>query len=231
MSAHAEVLVWGDFALFSRPEFKSERVTYPVMTPSAARGFLEAIFWKPEMRWEIREISVLKPIRTMTLLRNEIEDRQSKSPFCVEDRRQPRTSLVLRDVAYLLRADIRVKPHSRHNLAAYRDQFQRRLDRGGCHHAPCLGTREFAGYFAKATGTEQPIDHSETIGTMLFDIAFCQDAKKNEMRFRTHDAEGVRTAKGYAEPLFFQANLEQGVLTVPPEMYRNLYEREDVHAS
>src|SRR4051812_15846567 len=102
LDAIFDVRLGADLACFSRPELKVERVSYPVMTPSAARGVLEAIFWKPEIRWEIREIRLLKPIRFITLLRNELDRRQGGGPIFVEEQRQQRSSLILKDVEYVV---------------------------------------------------------------------------------------------------------------------------------
>src|SRR6266566_682904 len=129
------VKVWGAFACFTRPELKAERVSYPVMTPSAARGVLEAVFWKPEFAWRVREIWVLKEIRRFSVLRNEVNHREWKT--------MQRHTLALRDVAYLIRADIAVKPGVGEDPAKYRDQFRRRAERGQCYHRPYLGCREF----------------------------------------------------------------------------------------
>ena len=118
----AAVKLEGELACFTRPEFKVERITYPVMTPSAARGALEAIFWKPEFRWEIREIWVLKPIKERAIMRNEVDSRQSMNikGFFVEDRRQQRTSLFLKDPSYLVFADIRLKEGIDYQRKIYR---------------------------------------------------------------------------------------------------------------
>src|SRR3712207_3041015 len=94
LDAIFDVRLGAELACFARPELKVERVSYPVMTPSAARGFLEAIYWKPEMRWEIREIRLLRPVRFVTLLRNELEGRQGTGPIFVEEQRQQRSSLI-----------------------------------------------------------------------------------------------------------------------------------------
>jgi CRISPR-associated protein Cas5d len=90
-----QLRVWGDYACFSRPEFKVERVSYPVITPSAARGVLEAVFWKPEFRYEIRRVGILKPGLQTVILRNELDDRQGGKPIFIEDKRQQRSSLIL----------------------------------------------------------------------------------------------------------------------------------------
>src|SRR5271167_568676 len=134
------VRVWGEFACFTRPEMKVERVTYPVPTPSAARGILEAIFWKPEFSWQVTRIAVLKPIRYVSILRNEISHRQSfrtalrwaagGGNYRVDDlrNRTQRNALVLRDVDYLITARIVLRPEFGHDAVKYRDQFRRRVN-------------------------------------------------------------------------------------------------------
>jgi CRISPR-associated protein Cas5d len=217
-----KVKVWGEYACFSRPEFKVERVSYPVITPSAARGVLEAIFWKPEFRYELRRIGVLKPGSQTVILRNELEDRQGSKPYFVEDKRQQRSSLILKDVAYLLEADIVLRPHAEGPLPKYLEQFERRLQRGQCHHTPYLGTREFAAHFAPANG-EKPPWLDLPIGTMLFDIAFVPSSERVELEFKR---PGKGVVKGYAQALFFPAEVKGGWLEVPEEKYRELYRLE-----
>src|SRR5690349_3982684 len=127
------VRVWGDFACFTRPEMKVERVSYPVPTPSAARGVLEAIYWKPECTWHIEEIWVLKPVRYFSILRNEVNTRASMRTALAWQKngggydasadRAQRHTLALRDVAYVIRAQPIVKPGIDANVAKFRDQF------------------------------------------------------------------------------------------------------------
>ncbi|MBC7093702.1 type I-C CRISPR-associated protein Cas5, partial [Candidatus Bipolaricaulota bacterium] len=119
------VRIWGEYACFSRPEFKVERVSYPVITPSAARGILEAILWKPEFRYEVRRIGVLKLGTQTAILRNELEDRQGNTPIFVEDKRQQRSSLILKDVDYLVEAEMVLRSHATDPLPKYLDQFRR----------------------------------------------------------------------------------------------------------
>lgn len=218
----------GEYACFSRPEFKVERVSYPVMTPSAARGALEAIFWKPEIRWEIRRIEVLKPIQTQSILRNEVDQQQSprQDSFIVDRRRQQRASLILRDVAYVVEAEMIRQPHAEAPIPKWTSQFERRLERGQCYHRPYLGTREFPASFRPTDGNEQPIDEDRAIGTMLLDIARVPDPDRAEMDFRQHDAEGAHRVSGFARPVFFEADLKGGVLEVPREGYEQLRELE-----
>lgn len=207
-SVPVEVKVWGDFACFTRPEMKVERVSYPVMTPSAARGVLEAIFWKPEFSWHVREIAVLKPIRHFSILRNEVNKRLSPSsdqPFYIEDERTQRHTLGLRDVAYRIRADVALRPGAKDEVAKYRDQFRRRVERGQCFHRPALGCREFAADFGPVGCEDVPISQPARmdLGLMLFDLRF-------------------NGSRGPHEPRFFEAVLESGVLSVPGQLYREV---------
>ena len=232
MEAKLRVKVGGEFACFTRPEFKVERVSYPVMTPSTARGVLEAIFWKPEFRYEIRQVWVLRPIKEFVLLRNELSDRQSSraGPIFIEEKRQQRSSLVLKDVEYLIVADMVLRSHATDHLAKYLSQVERRIEKGQFHHAPYLGTREFAAWFEPSAGNEKPIEMEMNIGTMLFDIAFVESKKRKELEFYKHTQNGAIKSEGYAEPLFFSAKLEKGILRVPAQMYQELYQKENGHA-
>ncbi len=208
------VQVWGDLACFTRPEMKVERVSYEVMTPSAARGVLESIFWKPEMRWQIVSISVLRPIRTFSILRNEVTETISDKTvrkwmngteeplFLADENRAQRHTLALRDVAYRIDAQPVLRDHADQDLAAYRDQFRRRVTRGQCYMRPYLGCREFAAGFGDPDGA-QPISFTGDLGQMLFDLRY--------------DPE-----EGRAEPVFFDARLEDGVLHVPQDLYEEV---------
>lgn len=202
-----QVRVWGDLACFTRPEAKVERVSYPVMTPSAAQGVLAAIFWKPEFEWRVVAIHVLKPIRYFSILRNEINSRQSERAAtswrqggggydAAADRAQ-RHTLALREVEYLIEAQVALKPHADADPAKYRDQMRRRVRDGRCFATPYLGCREFSCAFAEPDGSERPIDVSEDLGPMLLGIAYAPGPS------------------GRGRPRFFDARLEQGVLRVP----------------
>jgi CRISPR-associated protein Cas5d len=216
------VKLWGTFACFTRPEFGAERVSYPVMTPSAARGALEAIFWKPEFAWKIHEIQVLRPIQHFSMVRNEMNSWQSASSakssdyryFADEDRAQ-RHTLGLRDVAYVIKADVELKAHANADAAKYRDQFRRRVKKGQCHHQPYLGTREFSAFFSEPEIDDEPIRHSDELGLMLLDMDFIADSEGSTMEYFTHDDAGAKVTKGRAQPKFFRARLENGVLRVP----------------
>ena len=201
------VRVWGDFACFTRPEMKVERVSYPVMTPSAARGVLEAIFWKPEFTWRVEEVWVMKPIKYFSVLRNEVNRRASEKAAvawpkngggydATADRAQ-RHTLALRDVDYVVRAQVELQPGVADDPAKFRDQFRRRVRDGRCFATPYLGCREFAASFGPADGGEMPIAHSEDLGLMLLDLDYAEDGS------------------GRGAPRFFTARLERGVLRVP----------------
>lgn len=223
------VKVWGKFAMFTRPEFSAERVSYPVMTPSAARGVLEQIHWKPEFRWLVHEIHVLEEIRHFSILRNEVKTHQSDraaktwekngsgSYYADEDRTQ-RHSLCLRDVAYLIKAEIDLKPHET-NMIKHRDQFRRRLEKGQCFQQPYLGTREFSAFFAAPDGTEKAIEHTDDLGLMLFDVEITEDSQGN-LIYLSHDANGKQITTGKSRPKFFQAKLDKGILKVPTSLYQ-----------
>jgi CRISPR-associated protein Cas5d len=201
------VRIWGDLACFTRPEMKVERVSYPVMTPSAARGVLEAIFWKPEFTWRVEEIWVLSDITYFSILRNEVNSRQSERTAAGWSRagggydasadRAQRHTLALRKVDYVIRAQVELRPGVTDDVAKYRDQFRRRVAEGRCFAMPYLGCREFSAAFAPPTGQEQPIDRDEDLGPMLLDIDY------------------TTNGSGHGRPRFFDARLERGVLRVP----------------
>jgi CRISPR-associated protein Cas5d len=220
------VRVWGKYACFSRPEFKVERVSYPIITPSAARGALEAIFWRPEMRYEIRRIGILALGSQTAILRNEISDRQGRSPIVVEAKRQQRSSLVLKDVDYVVEAAVALRPHAKDPPAKYFDQIERRIAHGQYYHTPYLGTREFAADFEPWDG-RRPEPLNLTIGTMLFDLAFVESQSRNELAFRRPNRE--EPANGFAHALFFEARMENGWLNVPADLYHDLYRLEGSH--
>ena len=201
------VKVWGDLACFTRPEMKVERVSYPVITPSAARGVLEAIFWKPEFRWAVREVQVLRPIRYFSILRNELNARQSYTStrrwkrkgegFYADEHRTQRHTLALRDVAYIIKAQLDVKSHIGEDPAKYRDQFRRRVNSGRCFATPYLGCREFSASFSYPTEDDVPLDINEDLGTMLLDLEYSPHGS------------------GAAKPRFFHARLVRGIMQVP----------------
>lgn len=206
----------GDFACFTRPEMKVERVSYDVITPSAARAAFEAIFWKPGIRWHITRIEVLKPIRWISVRRNEVDavvsvdlatevmnrGRGSLGFFVdeVDDdgklkHRQQRAGLLLRDVSYRLHG--RMELHSdeaRANPVKYYAMFERRADRGQCVNQPYLGCREFAARFRRVTDlkSEAPaIEETRDLGWMLYDMDFSTVANPVPKFFRARMDKGA----------------------------------------
>jgi CRISPR-associated protein Cas5d len=192
--------VWGEAALFTRPELKVERVSYPVMTPSAAAGVLEAIFWKPEFAWRVVAIEVLKEIKQFTQRRNETTDLASLAD-AVSGRRRvdtaahrvQRNAVCLRDVAYRIHAHVELRERATKTEAAYRDQFRRRVRRGSCFTQPYLGTREFTAYFGDPDDSPA-IGLTQDLGIML------------------HSVDHSTSPPSFT---WFTARLDRGVLHVP----------------
>jgi CRISPR-associated protein Cas5d len=200
------VQVRGDGALFSRPELKVERVSYPVMTPTAARGVLEAIFWKPQMRYLVLAIEVLKPIRQFTVRRNETHQVVPLGAAVHGDRvdtaanRDQRNAVCLRDVAYRIHAHIDTAAGADKDVAAYRDQFRRRVTRGACFHQPFLGTREFSADFGDPDDCER-IRHTEDLGVMLHTIHFGPPVRMEWFTARLDDGVLHVPARGIQVPV------------------------------
>lgn len=188
------VKVMGDFACFTRPDLKVERMTYPCMTPSAARGILDSILWKPEFQWYVRKIIILNPIKFISVKRNEINAKQGRSPLLIEDRRAQRNSILLKDVAYIIEASVHQEEKSENNPPKkYVEMFRRRVRKGQCWRRPYLGTREFSAEFLEPDGSEIPLDETIPIGSMLFDLFY--------------DMNGV------PEPVFFyDVAIKKGIL-------------------
>jgi len=218
--------VWGDYACFTRPEMKVERVSYDVITPSAARGILEAIYWKPQVRWVIERLHVLRPIHFTNLRRNEVASKASAAnakkamkgtlghplQLIIEEERQQRAATILRDVCYIIEARFELLDVSE-PVAKHYNIFKRRAERGQYFHHPYLGTREFPCDCAWVDG---PIPESELtgerdLGYMLLDIAFSPAEGKD---FDTIDAHlGIQLS---AIPRFFRPVMVDGVIEVPP---------------
>lgn len=207
------IKISGDYACFTRPELKVERVSYDVLTPSAARGILEAIHWKPAIRWVIDAIHVLEPIRFQSIRRNEVGGKapagKIKSAMkrgdledlqlLVDEDRQQRASTVLVRPAYIIEAHFEMtgKAGPDDSEGKHLDIFNRRAARGQCFHQPCLGTREFAAHFElldPGVPLPEAIGETRDLGLMLWDI--------------DHQAEGRPS-------MFFRAKLENGVMKVP----------------
>jgi CRISPR-associated protein Cas5d len=205
MSSKAFTLrVRGELACFSRPELKVERVSYEVMTPAAARGVLEAIVWKPAIRWHIHEIAALAPIRWTSFRRNEVRDIASPRIPCLvadtPDQRSQRNTLALRDVDYVVRCSftLTARAGARDNVPKFEEMFTRRLDKGQHYEPPYLGMREMIADVGPAPETYTPIEEGvdRPLGLMFYDF------------------EPVEIGRG--RPLFFEARLHSGVLRVPP---------------
>jgi CRISPR-associated protein Cas5d len=196
------VQVKGEAALFSRPELKVERVSYPVMTPSAAVGVLEAIYWKPEIRYRIAAIEVLREVRQFTVRRNETTDvaplaeaiKGARRVDTVAHRDQ-RNAICLRDVEYRIHAHIDLEGHADKPVAAYRDQLRRRVRKGACFQRPYLGTREFSAEFFWPDETPRQEAYTEDLGIMLHSV-------------RRDGNGGIRME-------WFAARVDQGVMYVP----------------
>ena len=209
MSNIYRVRIRGELACFTRPEFKTERFSYEVMTPSAARGILEAILWKPAIQWHVRRILLLAPPRFIQLKRNEVTSRASVASaqraaragipfdyFADEDRAQ-RNTLALRDVDYAIDAEFRMtsRQGSGDNPTKFDEMFRRRLVRGQFYMQPYLGCREFPAWVEQYTGDPPPIEsENRDLGYMLHDLRY--GSPKNE-------------------PVFFRARVERGVIDIP----------------
>ena len=215
MTYGVKLRVWGDYACFTRPEMKVERVSYDVITPSAARGILEAIHWKPAIRWIVDRIHVLKPIKFSSVRRNEIGSKISSRNattamnagsldglhLLVDDERQQRAATVLRDVDYVIEAHFELTAKAGDDTEGkHLDIFNRRAAAGQCFHHPCLGTREFAASFAGIEGALPAADASlkgeRDLGYMLYDIAFDND--RLPMFYRPTMVDGVIDEARYA---------------------------------
>lgn len=207
-----KVEVWGDYALFSRPELKVERYSYDVMTPSAARGLLEAIYWHPGLRWQIDRIYVLNPIEFTGIRRNELDvpiskddakklmQGRGKGYIASQEHIAQRAATVLRGVRYVVDAHFALTDAAEpgDNEGKFCDIMRRRLEKGQCFHQPCFGCREFPAHFRRWEGgeivTAYP-DEDRDLGLMLYDMDYS-------------DQRNIT-------PMFFRAALNRGVLTVP----------------
>lgn len=207
------VEVWGDYACFSRPELKTERVSYDVMTPSAARGLLDAIYWHPGMRWVVDRIHVCTPIRFTNIRRNEVKDiisaRNAKAAMesgeeiylATSESIQQRAAMVLRDVRYVIDAhfEMTARATPTDNPGKFQDIMRRRVEKGQFYHQPCFGVREFPAQFKpceELPPCPEELAGEKDLGWMLLDLDYS-------------DRENIT-------PRFFRAVLRDGVLEVPP---------------
>lgn len=204
--------VWGDMACFTRPELKVERVSYDVITPSAARAIFESIFWKDAIRWEVTKIEILNPIKWTSVRRNEVGAVAGKNikSIYIEEKRQQKNALLLKDVCYRIyaklifipvrdRKNLKHEPGFDENPGKYNAMFERRAAKGQCFNQPYLGTREFAASFQfvdPSVGDLRPaIEEDRDFGIMLYDMDFS-------------DINNV-------QPMFYRAKMVQGMIMVP----------------
>lgn len=211
--------VWGDYACFTRPELKVERVSYDVITPSAARAIFEAIFWKPAIQWQVTKIEVLNPIKWASVRRNEVGAVASKKTIFIEEKRQQKSSLLLKDVRYRIWAKLVFIPKWKRNETKnplidneetellrkdenpgkYNAMFERRASKGQCFNQPYLGTREFSASFRLVENIDNepsPLTENRDLGLMLYDMDF----EHNEAK---------------PEAMFYRAKMDNGVIIVP----------------
>ncbi len=203
-SRPSRLKLWGEYACFARPEMKVERVSYPIMTPSAARGAVESILWKPQIEWRIDRIDRLRPPIFQQIRRNEVESKASpdRPAIIIDETRQQRAAMVLRDVAYTIHARFRLtgKAGPTDTITKYTEIFERRARTGQCFQRPCLGSREFSAAFALIESDDpdplpedaQPV---EPLGWIFYDFDWSQRPPR---------------------PRFFDARLENGRMIVPP---------------
>lgn len=205
-------------ACFTRPELKVERVSYDVITPSAARAIFEAIFWKPAIHWQVTKIEVLNPIKWTSVRRNEVGAVASKTPIYIEEKRQQKNSLLLQDVRYRLWAKLEFIPIQKRkeeqtvpsvseerndeNPGKYNAMFERRAKKGQCFNQPYLGTRECVASFRlidpETEVLSAPVSESRNLGIMLYDMDFDANLKN-------------------PPAMFYHARMENGVIIVPPK--------------
>lgn len=211
MGIGVKVKVWGEYALFSRPEMKVERCSYDVITPSAARGILEAIYWHPGMKWVIDKIYVQKPVRFTSIRRNEVKSKISSNNvlpvyngadkllyISTKSDIVQRASLLLRDVSYVIEAHFEMteKAVESDNPGKFKDIIMRRLKRGECYHTPYFGCREFPANFCLCEDEKIETAYSgeKDLGFMLYDMDFS-------------DLDNI-------QPMFFRALMKDGVINL-----------------
>jgi CRISPR-associated protein Cas5d len=218
---------WGELACFTRPEMKVERVSYPVITPSAARGLLESIIYKPQFRWSVCRIAVKKPIRFLAFRRNEVKSRLSPrkpEPLLADEDRTQRNTLALREVEYVIEANMNLTPlaglprrrpvddedFGDDTPVKYLAMFQRRAVKGQCFAQPCFGCREFPAHFElvdeSAMRVESNPNPDTDLGLMLYDV-FNLDVAANQLPGKVEKPDPRIT--------FFKAELKNGVVNVP----------------
>lgn len=220
------IKIWSEYACFTRPEMRVERVSYDVITPSAARGVLEAIYWKPQVRWVVERLHVLKPIQFTNIRRNEVSSKASAAgarkamsgklneplSLFIEETRQQRAATILRDVAYVIEARFELLDDS-DPVEKHYNIVKRRAEKGQCFHRPYLGCREFPCDFEWVDGS---IPQSELLGTqdlgyLLHDIEYQPTTEKSSDTICGHTGQ-----RRNAVPHFFRAVMHNGIIDVPP---------------
>lgn len=214
--------MWGDFACFTRPEFKVERMSYDIITPSAARAIFESILFKKyAMRWQITKIEVLNPIKWISIKKNEVGALAGRKPILIEEKRQQRNNLMLRDVHYRIWAKLifipvsarpkaafaKHEPDKSENPMKYYEMFERRASQGQCFRQPYFGTRECAAFWrlvdtGKKTLTPA-LNEDKDLGFMLYDMDYDRNPDK-------------------PDPMFYHAEMKQGVIIVPEKNSREV---------
>ena len=216
MSYGIKLHLAGEFACFTRPEMTVERVSYDVITPSAARGILDAIHWKPAIRWHVDRIHVLKPIRFESIRRNEVGGKVSPASVTkamkagstaglanyVDEDRQQRAATILRDVAYVIEAHFELTPKAGadDSIGKHLDIFNRRARKGQCFQMPCMGVREFPANFQLLEGGAPLPEKHESL------------LPERDLGWMLHDIDFDRNMT----PRFFRAQMSGGVIEVPP---------------
>ena len=206
MNQQIIIEVWGDLACFTRPEAKVERLSYPIPTPSSMRGVLNAIYSKPPLfYWQINRIEILNPIKFINCKRNEVKVKtDGKRTIVVDDMENVRTqrqSVILQDVRYRVYASIIRHSDCIHTIDQLYQQANRRIENGKCFYQPSLGCREFVAYFEKSDLMRLPIDHTQDIGLMLYDV------------FDLNKTEPLVKGKPYVS--LFHAKIEKGIIEIP----------------
>ena len=211
--------VWGDMACFTRPELKVERVSYDVITPSAARAIFEAIFWKPALHSQITKIEILNPITWTSVRRHEVGAVAGKTPIYIEDKSQQKNSLLLKDVRYRIWAKMEYrsvakrmaeddlfthKPGNDENPMKYYQMFERRASKGQCFNQPYLGTREFSAAFRLV----------DTVSETLTPALSPEQGGHRDLRIMLYDMD--YTDKNDIQAMFYRAEMKHGVIIVPP---------------
>ena len=237
-----KVKVSGEFACFTRPDLKVERMSYPCMTPSAARGVLDSILWKPEFKWYVRRILVLKPVIYCSIKRNELKTKQGKEPIDICDMakyRTQRSSTLLRDVAYIIEASVFQDAFDVKNPPVkYVEMFRRRVRKGQCFRRPYLGTREFSCEFTEPTPNDTPIPDTVPIGSLFHDMFYSPDGVPQPLfahNMAIHngilDCENARGAEGVLnEKLMTSCHIQPPVTRGVRELLHLYAEQEELEA-